>query len=95
MAYVKTAKDKAWDQERMRLKSEIAKWITVCGEKQAMISEKNEEIAVLAQRVADLEAVIAELTKGEMTADEGIKHLRRQSELAGMLGALTKGVPGW
>ena len=47
MAYVKTAKDIAWDKERNKLKSEISDWIRKCGEKEHTIQCQIGQIEIL------------------------------------------------
>ena len=44
MPYQKTAKDKAWDKERQKLKSEINDWIVKCGQKEHTIQCQTGEI---------------------------------------------------
>lgn len=94
MAYQKTAKDKAWDRERQKLQSERMEWIRKCGEKERIIQCQTGEIAILKQRIEDLEAVIVEFTKGEMTPDEAVMKLRKTAELADMMKFLANGTRG-
>lgn len=94
MAYQKTAKDKAWDRERQKLQSERMEWIRKCGEKEHTIQCQTGEIAILKQRIEDLEAAIVELTKGEMTPDEAVMKLRKNAELADMMKFLVNGTRG-
>ena len=90
MAYQKTAKDLAWDRERIKLKSEISDWERAFRQEQKdklILANKNKE---LEDRVAALEQALAELTKGEMTPDEAVKHMRKQSDARDMLSFLAK-----
>ena len=90
MAYEKTAKDKAWDRERVKLHAEIQKWENAYRQEQKdklVLANKNKE---LEERIATLEQALAELTKGEMTPDEAVKHMRKQSDTHDMLSFLTK-----
>ena len=90
MAYQKTAKDLAWDRERTKLKSEISNWERAFKQEQKdklILANKNKE---LEDKIAALEQVLAELTKGEMTPDEAVKYMRKQSEARDMLSFLAK-----
>ena len=90
MGYQKTAKDLAWDRERTKLKSEISNWERAFKQEQKdklILANKNKE---LEDRITALEQVLAELTKGEMTPDEAVKHMRKQSDARDMLSFLTK-----
>lgn len=90
MGYQKTAKDLAWDRERIKLKSEISNWERAFKQEQKdklILANKNKE---LEDRIAALEQALTELTKGEMTPDEAVKHMRKQSDARDMLSFLTK-----
>lgn len=86
--YEKTAKDKAWDRERTKLQSEIQEWIRKCGEKEATIQGQIGRIAILENEITHLKAALTELTKGEMTPDEAIDHMRKTSQARDMLSFL-------
>lgn len=94
MGYQKTAKDLAWDRERQKLKSEIAQWIKVCADKTNTINHYKKEKQRLEDRVSDLENAITELTKGEMTPDEVMAKMRKQSELADLMKVMVNGARG-
>lgn len=95
MAYQKTAKDKAWDRERQKLRGETNYWQLVCGQKDREYQEaKDEIIAALQKENEKLRAVIAELTKGEMTPEEVTDKMRKQSELAGLMKFMINGTRG-
>lgn len=85
MAYVKTAKDIAWDKERNKLKSEISSWIQKCGEKEHTIQCQIGQIEILKNRIADLEEAITTITDGKMTPDEAVMKIRKNAELADMV----------
>ena len=90
MGYQKTAKDLAWDRERTRLKSEISNWERAFRQEQKdklVLANKNKE---LEDRIAALEQTLTELTKGEMTPDEAVEHMRKQSDARDMLSFLAK-----
>jgi hypothetical protein len=90
MGYQKTAKDLAWDRERIKLKSEISNWERAFRQEQKdklVLANKNKE---LEDRIAALEQALTELTKGEMTPDEAVKHMRKQSDARDMLSLLAK-----
>ncbi len=94
MAYQKTAKDKAWDRERQKLQSERAEWVRKCGEKERTIQYQSGHIAILEQRIEDLEAAVTELSKVEITPDEAIAKLRKNAELADIMKFLVNGTKG-
>lgn len=90
MGYQKTAKDLAWDRERIKLKSEISNWERAFRQEQKdklVLANKNKE---LEDRIAALEQALTELTKDEMTPDEAVKHMRKQSDARDMLNFLAK-----
>ena len=91
MAYQKTAKDLAWDRERTRLQSETQKWIRYCSEKEATIQELTKKNLTQANRIYELEEVIAKLTNGKMTPDEAIADLRS----AAKIGEMASFIMGW
>lgn len=85
MAYNKTAKDLAWDKERIKLKSERNKWIQICKDKDRIIKDQEEQIKILKENYANLEKVFAELTKGNLSPEEAIKKMNKQASLADIL----------
>lgn len=92
--YEKTAKDRAWDAQRAKLRAEASMWqdrYTVEYARCESLMRKNDE---LTQRIADLEAAVVELTKGEMSADEVLAKMRKQAELADMMKFLVNGSRG-
>lgn len=94
MPYQKTAKDKAWDKERQKLKSEINDWIAKCGQKEHTIQRQAGEIAILKNKIEKLEQAIAYLTEGKATPEEILKRLDKNAELADMMQFLAKGIQG-
>lgn len=94
MAYQKTAKDKAWDRERQKLQSEIQKLQQECRRKDSIISAQEQEMLAYDTENSELRAAIAELTQGEMTADEMLAKMRKQAELADMMKFLVNGTRG-
>lgn len=94
MPYQKTAKDRAWDKERQKLKSEISNWIAKCGQKEHTIQCQTNEIAILKNKIEKLEQAIAYLTEGKATPEEILKKLDKSAELADMMQFLTKGIQG-
>ena len=94
MPYIKTAKDKAWDKERLRLMKEAEKWRKLVIERDKQLYEKENEIKELTCRITDLEAAIGKLTDGNATPDEIIKKMNKNAELADSLKFLVNGVRG-
>ena len=92
--YEKTAKDKAWDAQRAKLRAEAAMWQDRYNVEYARcesLMRKNNE---LAQRISELEAAVEELTKGEMTTEEVLAKMRKQAELSDMVKFLVNGSRG-
>lgn len=94
MPYQKTAKDKAWDKERQKLKSDINGWIAKCGQKEHTIQCQAGEIATLKNKIEKLEQAIAYLTEGKATPEEILEKLDKNTELANMLQFMVKSMPG-
>ena len=90
MSYQKTAKDLAWDRERAKLQYESKMW------KQSFERERESKLILankhteLEDRIEALELAIIELSKGQMTPDEAVKHMRKQSDARDMLSFLAK-----
>lgn len=94
MPYQKTAKDKAWDKERQKFKSEINGLTVKCGQKDHTIQCQAGEIDILKNKIEKLEQAIAYLTEGKVTPEEILKKLDKNAELAGMMQFLAKGIQG-
>lgn len=94
MAYQKTAKDLAWDRERIKLQSEIQKWQKAHSAQTKTVKEYQDKCAVLENRITDLEQAIIELTEGQMTPDEAVKNMRKNAELSDMVKFLVNGSRG-
>lgn len=94
MPYQKTAKDKAWDAQRAKLKAQASMWencYNVERAKNENLIKKNQE---LTERIHDLEQAIAYLTEGKATPEEVLKKLDKNAELADMLQFMVKSMPG-
>ena len=94
MPYIKTAKDKAWDKERLRLMKEAENWRQMVIKRDKELYEKENEIKALTCRIADLEAVISKLTEGNATPDEIIKKINKNAELADTMKFFVNGMRG-
>ena len=94
MAYIKTAKDKAWDKERLRLMKEAENWRKLVIERDRQLYEKENEIKALTSRIADLEMAIGKLTDGNATPDEIIKKINKNAELADTMKFFVNGMRG-
>ncbi|MBO5730184.1 MAG: hypothetical protein J6R67_03210 [Treponema sp.] len=94
MPYQKTAKDKAWDKERQKLKSEINGLTVKCGQKEHTIQCQTGEIAILKNKIEKLEQAISYLTEGKATPEEILKKLDKNAELADMMQFLARGIQG-
>ena len=88
MAYQKTAKDLAWDRERAKLRREAEEWRDKYMKSQAIVSAQEQEMLAYEIENQELRAAITELTRGEMTPDEVMAKMRKESELKDMLSVL-------
>ena len=94
MAYQKTAKDLAWDRERAKLHHEAEEWRMKYNQSQAIVSAQEQEMLAYEIENQELRAAITELTKGEMTPDEVMAKMRKQSELADLMKFMVNGTRG-
>ena len=94
MAYQKTAKDLAWDRERAKLRHEAEEWRMKYNQSQAIVSAQEQEMLAYEIENQELRAAITELTKGEMTPDEIMAKMRKQSELADLMKFMVNGTRG-
>lgn len=90
MAYQKTAKDKAWDKERTKMRSEISNWISKCGEKEKKIREQDKKIADLESQLRIYHQVISTLSNGKATPEEIISSMKRTEDFANTMDVLFK-----
>lgn len=88
MAYQKTAKDLAWDRERQKLQSQIQGYKHMAQDNFNAMEAYKEKYIESQRENEKLRAAITELTKGEMTPDEVLTHMRKESELKDMLSIL-------
>ena len=94
MAYQKTAKDLAWDRERAKLRHEAEEWRMKYNQSQAIVSAQEQEMLAYEIENQELRAAITELTKSEMTPDEVMAKMRKQSELADLMKFMVNGTRG-
>jgi hypothetical protein len=94
MAYKKTAKDLAWDRERQKLQSQIQGYKHMAQDNfNAMEAYKQKYIE--SQRENEkLRAAIEQLTGGEVSTEEVLECMKKQSELSDMMKFLVNGTRG-
>lgn len=83
MNYKKTAKDLAWDKERQKMKSEIHQLTMKCGQKEREIQLRNGQIAILENRITELEEIIQSIS--ELSVEQLTAHYHRTKHLTDML----------
>jgi hypothetical protein len=94
MAYQKTAKDLAWDRERQKLQAQIQGYKHMAQDNfNAMEAYKQKYIE--SQRENEkLRAAIEQLTGGEVSTEEVLERMKKQSELSDMMKFLVNGTRG-
>jgi hypothetical protein len=94
MAYKKTAKDLAWDRERQKLQAQIQGYKHMAQDNfNAMEAYKQKYIE--SQRENEkLRAAIEQLTGGEVSTEEVLERMKKQSELSDMMKFLVNGTRG-
>lgn len=85
MAYQKTAKDKAWDRERAKLRHEAEEWRDKYVKSQAIVSAQEQDMLAYEIENQELREAIEKLTEGKMNADEVLEKMRKEAELADMV----------
>ena len=90
MSYQKTAKDKAWEKERTKMRSEISNWISKCGEKERQSQEQNRKIADLETQLRTYHQVISTLSNGKATPEEIITSMKKTENFADTMNFLLK-----
>ena len=88
MAYKKTAKDIAWDNERNKLKSEISKWVQIAANKQTEINDRDQEIRRLNNEVESLREAITTLTNGTRTPEEILQSMEKAANLSTLFNSI-------
>ena len=94
MAYQTTAKDLAWDRERQKLQAQIRGYQHMAQDNFNAMEAYKQKYIESQRENEELRAAITELTKGEMTPDEVMAKMRKQSELADMMKFLVNGTRG-
>jgi hypothetical protein len=84
MEYQKTAKDKAWDLERTKLRTEASMWQNRYNVENARCEYLTRQNQTLKDHIHDLEEAITRLTDGKMTPDEAVASLRSAAKIGEM-----------
>lgn len=94
MAYKKTAKDLAWDRERQKLQTQIQGFKHMAQDN-ANAMEAYKKKYIESQRENEkLRAAIGQLTGGEVSTEEVLERMKKQSELCDMMKFLVNGTRG-
>jgi hypothetical protein len=94
MAYKKTAKDLAWDRERQKLQTQIQGYKHMAQDN-ANAMEAYKQKYIESQRENEkLRAAIEQLTGGEVSTEEVLERMKKQSELSDMMKFLVNGTRG-
>jgi predicted nuclease with TOPRIM domain len=94
MAYKKTAKDLAWDRERQKLQTQIQGYKHMAQDN-ANAMEAYKQKYIESQRENEkLHAAIEQLTSGEVSVEEVLERMKKQSELSDMMKFLVNGTRG-
>jgi predicted nuclease with TOPRIM domain len=94
MAYRKTAKDLAWDRERQKLQTQIQGYKHMAQDN-ANAMEAYKQKYIESQRENEkLRAAIEQLTSGEVSVEEVLERMKKQSELSDMMKFLVNGTRG-
>ena len=86
MGYTKTAKDLAWDQERMRLKSQIAKLQSENSALGLQICQLEDDLACVNESYKQLERAFNE--HFEITPEEMKKHIETSKNFSSAMSLL-------
>ena len=92
MAYQKTAKDKAWDKERQKLKSDKTLLETKIFELSIINKKQENEIIALNKTIAELKTVISKLTDNKVSPEEFITYMRNTSKAIELFATIKKGI---
>ena len=94
MAYKKTAKDLAWDRERQKLQTQIQGYKHMAQDN-ANAMEAYKQKYIESQRENEkLRAAIEQLTSGNVSTEEVLERMKKQSELCNMMKFLVNGTKG-
>ena len=94
MAYKKTAKDLAWDRERIRYESEINQLRKYILKQEKEIVNLNEEIEKLLRENQDLCGAVEALSENNLTPAEAIEKMNKNVELCDIMKFLVNGTRG-
>jgi predicted nuclease with TOPRIM domain len=94
MAYKKTAKDLAWDRERQKLQSQIQGYKHMAQDNFNAMEAYKQKYIESQQENEKLRAAIEQLTSGEVSVEEVLERMKKQSELSDMMKFLVNGTRG-
>lgn len=94
MAYEKTAKDKAWDKERQKLQSQIQGYKHMAQDNFNAMEAYKEKYIESQRENEKLRAAIEQLTNGDVSADEVLERMKKQSEFVDLMKFMASGARG-
>lgn len=94
MAYKKTAKDLAWNRERQKLQAQIQGYKHMAQDNANAMEVYKQKYIESQQENEKLRAAIEQLTNGEVSAEEVLERMKKQSELRDMMKFLVNGTKG-
>lgn len=94
MAYKKTAKDLAWDKERQKLQSQIQGYKHMAQDNFNTMEAYKKKYIESQRENEKLRAAIEQLTNGDVSTEEVLERMKKQSELSDMMKFLVNGTRG-
>jgi hypothetical protein len=94
MAYKKTAKDLAWDRERQELQSQIQGYKHMAQDNFNTMEAYKKKYIESQRENEKLRSAIEQLTGGDVSTEEVLERMKKQSELCDIMKFLVNGTRG-